>query len=222
MASKIVRAGRAAKQSRKASIAKSNKPPRLGDVYAAVHSGKLEKEEAKDLHPRFDPEKQYGSLRFGPKAAKTGSKLTQADAYRVHYRGAAALTPSSTDIHSAVEGGHITKEEGEDLNKNYKPDVGKNAVHYRKMAKARKIKESGEGKTPSLVNVHRAHKQGHIQTEEAKNLNPQYDPSNKAKMKNLNSALGKQDSGYNTKYSAEYAAKTKNVSRQFLNIQGGE
>jgi hypothetical protein len=214
---KIVRAGRAAKQSRAASIVKSSKPPKLESVYAALHAGKIEQEEAKDLNPKFEPDKQYGQLRFGERQNKNGSKRTQGSSYRTHYRGAAALTPSSTDIHTAVEGGHITKEEGVDLNKNYKPDVGKNAIHYRKMEKARRIKESGEGKTPSLINVHRAYKQGHVEKEEAEALNPQYDLSNKAKIKDINSALGKQDSGYSRAYEAK--KKNDNVGRQFLNTQ---
>lgn len=213
----IIRSERAAKQARNASMVNSTKPPKLEVVYAAVHAGKIEPEEAKDLNPKYQPEKQYGSLRFGPGQSKTGSKRTQLSSYRTHDRGAAPLTPSNTDIHIAIEDGHITKEEGEDLNKNYKPNDKDKALHYRKMAKARRIKESGEGKTPSLINVHRAIKQGHIQTEEAKNLNSKYDPSNIPKIKQINSALGKQDSGYYKR-----PAKNKNKSRQFSNIQSGE
>jgi hypothetical protein len=213
----IVRAGRAAKQARNASIVKSSKPPKLGAVYAAVHAGKIEHEEAKDLNPKYTPEKQYGKLVFGPKANKKGSKYTQGMHYRVHTEGAAALTPSSTDIHSAVEGGHITKEEGLALNKNYKPDVGKNAVHYRKMEKARRIQASGEGKTPSLVNVHRAVRQGHISSEEATSLNSKYEPNNKAQLKELTSNMGKQDRGYYRNWEKN---KNHNVGKQFSSIAG--
>jgi hypothetical protein len=186
----IVRTGRANKQARRASIVKSNKPPLLVCIYAALHAGKIDEEEAKELHPRFDPNRQIGRLERGK------YKRTQAMTYRPHYRGAASLAPSCTDIQFAVEGGYITEEEGKDLNKNYKPEIALNLVHYRKMVKAITIKESGVGKTPSLVNVHRAYKQGFIKEEEASALNSEYDLSNKNRIMNLDANLRKQDSGY--------------------------
>jgi hypothetical protein len=194
----VIRVGRAAKQARLASVVKSNKPPLLKCIYAALHAGKIDEEEAKDLHPRFEPNKQIGKLEKGGKY-----KRTQEYCYRQYGRGAAALSPSCTDIHFAVEGGYITEEEGRDLNKNYKPEIAINLVHYRKMVKAIIIKESGTGKTPSLINVHRAYKQGHIEYEEASALNSDYDLSNKIRIRDLDSNLKKQDSGY---YSIYYGA----------------
>jgi hypothetical protein len=175
---------------------KSTKPPNLEFVYAALFAGKITEEEGKDLNPKFEPNKQYGNLQFGDKKNKKGSRYTQLQAYRTHYRGSASLVPSCTDIHSAVESNYITEEEGKDLNKNYNPEIYINLIQYRRMAKARSIKESGLGKTPSLVNVHRAYKEGYIQAEEAITLNSDYDLSNKYKIKYLNNSLKKQDSGY--------------------------
>ena len=196
-----MRAGRATKQARRASIVKSTKPPNLEFVYAAIFAGKIEEEEAINLNPRFQPNKQYGNLRKGKYL------LTQGMTYKDHHRGVAPLVASCVDIHSAVEGGHITKEEGKELNKRYKPENKMWAKEYRTKAKARYIKESGIGKTPSLVNLHRAYLQGLITEEEAIALNSDYDLSNKNRLRNLNSNLKLRDSGYFT----AWEAKTKGV-----------
>ena len=186
----IVRAGRATKQARLASIVKSNKPPLLKCIYAALYAGKIDEEEAKDLNPKFEPNKQYGKLK------KWGYKETQGACYRAIGRGVASLHPSCLEIHSAVQSGYITEEEGKDLNKFYKPEIAVNLIHYRKIVKAESIKKSGVGKTPSLINIHRAYLQGCIEAEEAIELNSGYDLSNKSKIRALDTNLEKQDSGY--------------------------
>ena len=186
----IVRVGRAAKQARVASLVRSSRPPILKCVYAAIYAGKIDEEEAKDLNPKFEPNKQYGKLK------KYNYKETQGSCYRTIGNGVASLTPSCLEIHSAVQGGHITEEEGRDLNKTYKPEIPTNLIHYRKIVKAQYIKESGIGKTPSLINLHRAYLQGYITEEEAIELNSGYDLSIKYMRKALDTNLQKQDTGY--------------------------
>jgi hypothetical protein len=199
-----VRAGRDVKQLKQVSkVSSRNRDnfPNLEFVYAAVFAGKIEEEEAKELNPRFQPNKQYGKLAKG-KYVNTQERL-----YRDHVRGVAPLNPSCFEIHSAVEGGHITVEQGKDLNKRYNPEIPQNANRYRSVAKVKYIKESGVGKTPALVNLHRAYLLGYITEEEATALNSGYDLSNKKRIRYLNSNLTFTDSGYFT----AWEAKTKGV-----------
>jgi hypothetical protein len=188
-----VRAGRDVKQAEQANkVSSRNRDnfPNLEFVYAALYAGKIEEEEAKELNPRFQPNKQYGKL------AKGKYVNTQGRLYRNHNKGVASLSPSCFEIHAAVEGGHITVEQGKDLNKRYNPEIPRNANRYRSVAKVKYIKESGVGKTPSLVNLHRAYLLGYITEEEATALNSGYDLSNKKRIRYLNSNLTFTDSGY--------------------------
>jgi hypothetical protein len=168
-------------------------------VAEAVKEKHITPEEANELHPNWDADHNR---------ARTNQKINKKTGY----------IPSLQNIHAAVENRKITFEEATSLNSKYNPTNKKQGVHLKKYNKLKAIKASGEGKTPSLINVHRAYKQGHIQEDEATSLNPKYDLSNKAKIKDLNSALTKQDSGYNRAYEAK--KKNSNVGQQFFPITG--
>jgi len=146
------RTGRAEKQSREASIAKSTRPPKLSSVYAAFNTKKINEEEAKNLNPKFNPSKIYGK-----------SNVTQATHHNTYTKSAKAFTPSMSDIKAAHAGNHINLEEAQDLNPKYNP---------------LKNVPSG-GHIPSLTDVHKAYSGGHIDWADAVNLNPEYKKQSK-------------------------------------------
>jgi hypothetical protein len=150
--------GRAKQNERQASIVKSNKPPRLEAVHAAVFANKINEEEAKDLNPKYDPNKAYGK-----------GKTTQAAAYATFSKGARGFTPSLTDVQRAVDEGHVTHNEARELNPKYRRYHGK----------VRPL----EGFTPKLPDVHEAVEGGHISKGEAIALNPDYkNPTHRARV----------------------------------------
>lgn len=161
--------------------------PKIKDVYSAYRGGHITGEEASALSPKFTE----GKSRYNPKTPGV--------------KKAPARTPSLVDVHEAVRGGHVTKDEGQALNTKYNPSNKIQTRGLNKQAKLRSEKEAGVGRTPSLINVYRAHTQGHVTADEAQALNPSYDPSNRAQTTNLRNNLKQQD--------------VKDASRQF---KGGE
>ena len=169
------------------------------NVAEAVKEKHISSEEANELHHNWDANHNR---------ARTNQKTSKKTGY----------IPSLQDVHAAVDSRSITFEEATSLNTKYNPNNKKQGVNLRKYNKLKGIKASGEGKTPSLVNVHRASEQGHITSEEAVSLNPKYDPNNKSQLKSLTSNMGKQDSGYYRKWEKN---KGQTVGKQFSSIAGG-
>ena len=209
--------------------------PNQSDVHHAFKSGHINEEEARDLNPTFNaskPRVQYNRSNIASplrptevaKAHKEGH-ITKEEAddlhpnwQRSHNRARASKAISSShgkipilqDIYKAHSAGHITPEEATDLNTNYKPTDKEQQKQLKRFNKNKDIKASGEGRTPSQTNIHRAVKQGHITLEEGTSLNSAYPPSDPIKMKHLKANVNKMDSGYHKK------------GKQFLNINPGE
>ena len=204
------------------------------DVHHAFKSGHINEEEARDLNPTFNaskPRVAYNRSNIAAplrptevaKAHKEGH-ITKEEAddlhpnwQRSHNRARANKAISSShgkipilqDIYKAHSAGHITPEEATDLNANYKPTDKEQQKQLKRFNKNKDIKASGEGRTPSQTNIHRAVKQGHITLEEGTALNPAYPPSDPLKMKHLKANVNKMDSGYHKK------------GKQFVNINPG-
>ena len=171
-------------------------PLRPTEVAKAHKEGHITKEEADDLHPNW--QQSHNKARASKAFSSSHGKI-----------------PILQDLYKAHSAGHITPEEATDLNTNYKPTDKEQQKQLKRFNKNKDIKASGEGRTPSLVNVHRAVRQGHISSEEATSLNSKYEPNNKAQLRKLTSNMGKQDRGYYRNWEKN---KNHNVGRQFSSI----
>ena len=166
-------------------------PARPSHVAKAYKEGHITKEEADELHPNW--QSSHNRARANKAISSSHGKI-----------------PILQDIYKAHSAGHITPEEATDLNTNYKPTDKEQQKQLKRFNKNKDIKASGEGRTPSQTNIHRAVSQGHITLEEGSSLNPSYPPSDPLKMRQLKGNLRKIDTGYHKK------------GKQFLNINPGE
>lgn len=192
-----IRKGRSQRSSRLAASIGATLTPTLKQIYAAVDAGHITEEEAVELNPKYNPNKVYGRPKFDRRDKNPRPQiLTQGKAYRAFEHSALPLKPSMWDVHEAVKGGHITAEEGVELNAQYDPSDKIQQKHLTKYVKLRAEREAGLGRIPSMVNVYRAHINGKITLQEAQELNPKYDPTDLYQVTQLRNNLKKQDSGY--------------------------
>lgn len=99
--------------------------PKLHDIHHARKTGKITAEEAVNLNPK------YAKSAKDPKRRKSLTATHSSKKIREEGR-----TPSMMDIHSAVTGGHITREEGGNLNSSYRTITPTNEIKLRHRIKA--------------------------------------------------------------------------------------
>lgn len=159
------------KQYRQFSHSAGGFTPNTSDVQHAYKEGHITHEEASALNPKWDPKKSYVSnwRSFRPEGEPANKKSSE----RPLAAPPGGKKPSGPDVARALSGGHITKEEADDLN----PKHGKE--YNRKRARTPRKYGTVFDPTPTLQDIHRAREGGHITSEEAVDLNPKYRPDDK-------------------------------------------